>query len=494
MKRIWSSESESDEQDLGHHPAASFVACDGLIDFFRRETEQLTADGHAERLGLCSDTAFWYYGCAPSADIGWGCAYRCGQMLLDCALRRRQEPVCIPSILEIQQSLADLGDKHLDPSLLSASFGRPHGLRQADVGGQQFLEPPLVAQLLRSGCFGNPLWMVEFEVTATEVATTDSRLRWYLERHFSDRGPRTAVMCDDGAFAYTICGLRAKDQQWQVLLFDPHLVRGLVSGSDGLTLEQFEDGSAFRVECSSPVFEQGAARWVGFGDLFQHSRWMLCFPVMEMCWSAEFLEFGRIDSALFEAAMIGDSQAVEELLRSGECWLEVHHAPHSRTALHAAARGGHLECVERLLEAKCCVDPTAGGWTPLMNVSYAGTDEAVAKGVSFPEIAEVLLKAGASTKRYGGGRNARGWAVALGNTQMVDVFERFEEETCDREQERTGSGDNGGQAGTVNSVEDGVVVELESAGSSDDGTGDSGDKDDQVNSSNYGVVVELDGM
>lgn len=86
--------------------------------------------------------------------MAWrGCAYRCLQMLFDCCNHRRHTSCPTPTILEIQRTLVALGPRHLDSTLLSPGLGRPRGLLPCDVGSHKFIEPPLAAQLLRSGEF-----------------------------------------------------------------------------------------------------------------------------------------------------------------------------------------------------------------------------------------------------------------------------------------------------------------------------------------------------
>lgn len=198
-------------------------------------------------------------------------------MILDAVNRRLHINAPTPTLQEIQTRLAELGPASLDASLLSTGLNRQSGLLQEDIGTTKWIEPPLAAQLLRSGAIPHPLCVVEF-VIHRETSGVLTKLREYLKRHFSDAGPRTPVMCDDSMFAYTVCGVCLKHSEWQVLVFDPH-VTGLDPDSKGLSVENFIDGSAFNLKCSSPPRELGAARWVQFASFFDRARWMFCIPI-----------------------------------------------------------------------------------------------------------------------------------------------------------------------------------------------------------------------
>ena len=212
-------------------------------------------------------------------------------MLLDAVNRRLKARAPTPTIKQIQTALAELGSQGLNSTLLSSGISRPHGLLSDDVGTTKWIEPPLVAQLLRTGVLSHPVYAVEF-VVQRETKGISRKLLAYLSMHFSDSGPRTPVMCDDAMFAYTICGLQLKCSEWQVLVFDPH-VTDLTFNSEGLTLKDFEDGGAFDVRCSSPLQDPGAVRWISFDNFFNRARWMFCIPVPEKTWHFDQLDFER---------------------------------------------------------------------------------------------------------------------------------------------------------------------------------------------------------
>ena len=70
------------------------------------------------------------------------------------------------------------------------------GLDAKYLGTSKWIEPPAAALLLRSGSVVDAaVRTVEFEITKEEAAKAAylRKLQLYLSRHFSERGPRTAV-------------------------------------------------------------------------------------------------------------------------------------------------------------------------------------------------------------------------------------------------------------------------------------------------------------
>ena len=78
------------KQNLGIHvPRTKICPTRGLMAWFRREQEQrMKKHGIAHAVAALSrDTSYYYYRCGGERDTGWGCAYRCVQMMLDCVQR-----------------------------------------------------------------------------------------------------------------------------------------------------------------------------------------------------------------------------------------------------------------------------------------------------------------------------------------------------------------------------------------------------------------------
>lgn len=124
-------------------------------------------------------------------------------------------------------------------------------------------------------------------------------------------------------------------------------------------------------------------------------------------------------TALHEAAATGDAQACEYILLSdesdpdGEDW-----DWGKRTPLHVAAAGGHVACVEKLLEHGADGEMRmAGGWTPAHCAAEKGN----------VEILQVLVDNGASVmKKDNTGDTPKRVAQIYGNVECVKFIERLE--------------------------------------------------------------------
>lgn len=127
-------------------------------------------------------------------------------------------------------------------------------------------------------------------------------------------------------------------------------------------------------------------------------------------------------TALHEAAAIGDAQALEYLLLSGEenpdgedwDWGK-------RTPLHVAAGAGHVACVEKLLEHGADGEMRmAGGWTPAHCAAESGS----------LEILQTLVANGVSvTKQDNTGDTPKRVAMIYGHKHCMDFIERSEKPT-----------------------------------------------------------------
>lgn len=210
---------------------------------------------------LASETDLIHYSCLGEADVGWGCAYRCLQMILSNLFLfdgRNDEPTdesqdprgaarwsAMPNLRSIQVQLFKL-----------------KRLKKRDIGGTTWIEPPDVGCYLRS--FGLAADDVIFRPGKNEEAFKER-----LIRHFEVEG--TPVMIDDRVKAYCILGVRldvpAKrkaESEMEVrssaarvthlLRFDPHVTQ-------------------YRV----PDRISGA-KWLTFKAAFYSSEWLVLFP------------------------------------------------------------------------------------------------------------------------------------------------------------------------------------------------------------------------
>jgi len=111
-----------------------------------------------------------------------------------------------------------------------------------------------------------------------------------------------------------------------------------------------------------------------------------------------------MSAALFSAALAGDLEALRTALAEPSAVTAIE--PESGdTALHVAARAGHLECVNQLLAAGAAVDAQNGlGWTALFCAAYNHASDC-----GYPLIIQRLIAAGADV-------NAR---IAFGLTPLM---------------------------------------------------------------------------
>jgi hypothetical protein len=237
------------------------------------------------RLG--SEVDFYYYGCEGVADLGWGCSYRCCQMIVSSAaahLHRSSsgaasaggatQAMAVPTIVRIQECLASLP-------------GRP--FTEEQVGSTTWIEPPDVGAFLRAHHI--PIASAESEVRVADV-TALSALCAELWGHFGHAAAepwRAPVMIDDSMFSYCICGVAAEaleagtEETW-VLVLDPHVSDPTVNGRapTGITAEHIAACDPAMHKATSSLPAPGLVRWRRFREVFvdgaRGSRWMICCP------------------------------------------------------------------------------------------------------------------------------------------------------------------------------------------------------------------------
>jgi len=127
------------------------------------------------------------------------------------------------------------------------------------------------------------------------------------------------------------------------------------------------------------------------------------------------LDFER---GIWAAAFNGDAARVEKYLSNGGNTEALDSAGY--TALHYAARNGHLTVVQLLLDAGARVNAQtrSGCSTPLHKAAYSGHAEA----------ARLLMKAGADPRLLDSdGKMARDKAQENSKTEIMELLTRFEE-------------------------------------------------------------------
>ncbi len=152
------------------------------------------------------------YGYGGQDDHGWGCAYRCLQMLADHAARHEGTAAAPASIRELQEHLVSVGV-----------------LSESQVGSRDWIEPSHARAFLaaRAGLGERAVFeeILELNVDQEAKLAAFASLLW---EHFGSA--KSPVMIDDSIKAYVIGASRLKDvaagplpDNMQVLLFDPHV-------------------------------------------------------------------------------------------------------------------------------------------------------------------------------------------------------------------------------------------------------------------------------
>ncbi len=292
------------------------------------------SEGEVELGHVCvgSDAGYYYYGSSGEADRGWGCAYRCAQMIVDSvtshvcnsnngAVTKRQQ---VLSIEGIQRVLATLGER--------PEFG------PEKIGSTTWIEPPDVAAYLLAQ---HRVECVQSKVPMAEAAALDAFCS-ELWKHFNQTSSWVPpVMIDDSMFAYCIGGvatttsskaakaaeaataaaaaaaaaaavqgIRAdlsshdhidtpsrspqpsspRASTW-LLVLDPHVSDPKLDGQapSGVTLAHFRkppaadsDGavSAVHFKSTAPLPPPGVVRWLRFDEVLvegcRGTSWMVC--------------------------------------------------------------------------------------------------------------------------------------------------------------------------------------------------------------------------
>lgn len=199
----------------------------GLIQLFSS-----SQDGYDSK--ITSETDYFHYECLSEYDTGWGCAYRCLQMLLNNFKRKNigsltptfQEP----TIFEMQQKLAVLNTENY--------------FNFSDIGGSRWIGGHEIAPYLREYGINSE---VGDEIVIGEMAGETISRFW---AHFRSVDP-SPVIFDDGKKTKLICGVRKRceddDSQIEVLIFDPHHSEN-ISYDDYVQFQNSSDDSFISVK------------------------------------------------------------------------------------------------------------------------------------------------------------------------------------------------------------------------------------------------------
>ena len=240
------------------------------------------------QLLLPTDADYIHYMTYNISDFGWGCCYRCLQMIL-LQMHRTElnaSTFSLPSITDIQHMLVQL-----------------NRMKPEKVNSTCWIEPPDCAAVLEE-IYSIPT----IQHTLIDIGTTtqgnESFIQFYktLKQHFSSSlgGSNTPIICDDVTYAYVITGLAVSNtpvelteeikldleelefkfnkghellHAW-VLLFDPH-------SYESVELSDYMNGTAWKYQSKSPANKivPGGARWVPMLPLFwKRTKWMITMP------------------------------------------------------------------------------------------------------------------------------------------------------------------------------------------------------------------------
>jgi hypothetical protein len=183
--------------------------------------------GKACQLHLCvPQVVFYHYGVHSEADFGWGCSYRCAQMLASCA----SDSSNVAAVREIQ-----------------AQLGRIGAIPESDVGTHRWIEPSHVSQYLASLGLGMGQEVFEYAVGSSSDM---QRLRSSLLLHFDAEHP-LPVMVDDYTYSYIIAGGALVDEEMSVLCFDPHFTKPYTFDDVQRSVKAHLDGAALPTQLCS---------------------------------------------------------------------------------------------------------------------------------------------------------------------------------------------------------------------------------------------------
>lgn len=245
-------------------------------------------------------TVYYHYGCGTDVDFGWGCGYRCCQMLMsslgwvsnsDSGAKTNFTAGCggahtgstgptgpaVPGIQWLQSELAVIGQ-----------------IPQSDVGSTRWIDPDNVAALLNHLCATVPhVAQRRFKTIDYDVADSlaRDRLTNHLRDHFQARGtaavPVLPIMIDDGLKSYCVSGVAESGvagEGMELLRLDPHSLGWSTFDDYTHVLSPAFSGSGGSVgSLRSKVCHHGV-EWMPFDAVFyptlgrQQQVWTVLWP------------------------------------------------------------------------------------------------------------------------------------------------------------------------------------------------------------------------
>ena len=230
----------------------------GLVDLFC----------HSTRYSAPSSMLLYHYGCGAEIDFGWGCSYRCAQMILsgfpDAATRALADST---TFREMQRRLAT------------------HGLIEtSDVGSNKWIDPAhvhvLLVDLVGADRYAGELEVFDFAVADQKLLC--QRVVAKLCAHFDHGG--LPVMLDDGSYSYCIAGVQLEAPP--LLHCEKTDVVGEETFSGNAMLLRFDPhtlGASSLEEYRSTCSAVHGARWLPTHEVFKVAtsppkRWMVLWP------------------------------------------------------------------------------------------------------------------------------------------------------------------------------------------------------------------------
>ncbi len=208
------------------------VSCKNIIELSNNELFEMF---QVEILSL-DKFHYFYYNCEDIYDEGWGCAWRCIQMLLSCLIQDKTLSLSYEdykfsslfnkfrsrdSLLNIYNELNSSGDgKSLPDFLIKSKF--------APSDNKNNWAEPFIAHLCL-GYFGikGKLFLVNGYPSANaprevfEKIINFTEFKLFILDHFTKS--KYPIMIDDSIYAYCIVGCSNVQDSFSIIIADPHV-------------------------------------------------------------------------------------------------------------------------------------------------------------------------------------------------------------------------------------------------------------------------------